>query len=173
MPAIAEFASSLRQMLPQPCIDAINLAEVPGLDGGPVDQPLAQILGGTSKLDWGDLSGAKRRLAESGLWLLAGELDKSHTISQSIDNPTGSFWHGIMHRREGDFGNSKYWFRLTGNHPAFELIYKHSQGDYLDPLDFVDACQRAQRKPGEVTERCKAAQWVEWQALMLCSVGAI
>jgi len=172
MPNLAEFASALCETLPPPCIDVIAQADVPGLDGGPFDPSLAQMLGGKSSLDWGDLSTHKRRLAESGLWLLAGDLDRSHTISQSIDHPSGSFWHGIMHRREGDFGNSKYWFRLAGKHPALELIYKYSDGDYLDPFDFVNACQKALRKPGEATERCKAAQWIEWQALMLYSVGA-
>ena len=47
----------------------------------------------------------------AGVWLLHDYLDESHTISQRIDTPSGSFWHGIMHRREGDFSNAKYWFR--------------------------------------------------------------
>src|SRR5690554_1595201 len=55
---------------------------------------------------------------EAGLWLYIDELDRSHTISQRMHDATGSFWHGIMHRREGDFGNSHYWFRRTGDHPV-------------------------------------------------------
>ena len=55
----------------------------------------------------------------AGLWLLHNFLDESHRISQSIETPTGSFWHGIMHRREGDFSNAKYWFRRVGAHPVF------------------------------------------------------
>ena len=42
----------------------------------------------------------------SGVWLLHDYLDESHKISQDIDTTSGSFWHGIMHRREGDFWNS-------------------------------------------------------------------
>src|SRR4051812_4745927 len=45
----------------------------------------------------------------AGLWLYVDDLDRSHTVSQSITDATGSFWHGIMHRREGDFANSHYW----------------------------------------------------------------
>ena len=41
----------------------------------------------------------------SGLWLRFDFLDRSHTISQDIHTSTGSFWHGIMHRREPDWSN--------------------------------------------------------------------
>ncbi len=58
----------------------------------------------------------------SGLWLWHDYLDESHTISQSVENETGSFWHAIMHRREGDFGNSKYWYAKCRNHPMLASI---------------------------------------------------
>ena len=34
----------------------------------------------------------------AGLWLYFDWLDESHRISQSIDTPTGSFWHESLHR---------------------------------------------------------------------------
>ncbi len=58
----------------------------------------------------------------AGLWLWHDSLDVSHTISQSIETSTGSFWHAIMHRREGDFSNAKYWYRRVGSHPALRTI---------------------------------------------------
>jgi len=59
---------------------------------------------------------ADREMAQlciSGLWLLHDFLEESHRISQQIDSSSGSYWHGIMHRREPDYSNSKYWFRRT------------------------------------------------------------
>ncbi|HEX3725872.1 MAG TPA: hypothetical protein VHV08_06500, partial [Pirellulales bacterium] len=55
----------------------------------------------------------------AGLWLRHDFLDESHAISQEIETSGGSYWHGIMHRREGDFANSQYWFRRVGHHPIF------------------------------------------------------
>jgi len=117
----------------------------------------------------------------SALWLLHGYLDESHQISQSVHTSTGSYWHAIMHRREGDFPNSKYWFRRTGTHLIFEplvdaareLAMKTGAGqasDYLikqatwDPYRFVDLCESAlDHADCEMLAR-QAAQ-VEWQLL--------
>ena len=64
-----------------------------------------------------DRTMAKACLA--GLWLRFDFLDESHSISQEIKNATGSFWHGILHRREPDYDNAKYWFHRVGEHPVF------------------------------------------------------
>lgn len=60
--------------------------------------------------------------AEAGLWLLARQWDRSHRISQNQHNQHGSYWHGIMHRIEGDYWNSKYWLRQTAGHPVRERL---------------------------------------------------
>ncbi len=47
------------------------------------------------------------RCCLAGLWLYHNFLDESHALSQDIATPTGSYWHGLMHRREPDFWNPK------------------------------------------------------------------
>src|SRR4051794_5010170 len=54
----------------------------------------------------------------AGLWLYHDFLDESHEISQRLSSSEGSYWHAIMHRREPDASNSKYWFRRIGSHPV-------------------------------------------------------
>ncbi|NOZ38931.1 MAG: hypothetical protein GXP24_01735 [Planctomycetes bacterium] len=100
------------------------------------------------------------RCCLSAMWLLYDFLDDSHTLSQSIETIEGSFWHGIMHRREGDFSNAKYWFRKVGSHPVYELL----AADF-DPFDFVDACQSALHNGGAEADRCRQLQQREWELL--------
>lgn len=101
----------------------------------------------------------------SGLWLLHNFLDESHTISQGIATSSGSFWHGIMHRREGDFSNAKYWFERVGDHPVFALLTAEGGGSW-DPFQFVDDCQRALRSgDAKRIAALRQIQQSEWDAL--------
>ncbi len=105
------------------------------------------------------------RCSLAGVWLLHDFLDESHTISQHIATPTGSYWHGIMHRREGDFSNAKYWFDRVGDHPVFAEL-STADGSAWDAYQFVDECERALRSRD--TARITALRQVqqrEWQAL--------
>lgn len=113
----------------------------------------------------------------SGLWLLHGFLDESHSISQDIPTAEGSFWHGIMHRREPDYSNAKYWFRRVGSHPLFpalgasanEISAQHADAEVLrgdwDPYRFVDLCEQAAQRGGADEAYCRALTECEWRTL--------
>lgn len=82
-----------------------------------------QIL--TTPID--DPDEAKGLLA--GLWLWHDWLEQSHALSQEVETATGSFWHAILHRREGDFNNSRYWYAKCRKHPALDELAR--QGNAL------------------------------------------
>ncbi len=101
----------------------------------------------------------------AALWLYVDALDRSHKVSQTIEDATGSFWHGIMHRREGDFSNSHYWFNRAGTHPAMTSI------EGYDPHQLIDEVKKthAQGDRAELVE-LQRREWIslfEW-----CCVNA-
>ena len=118
----------------------------------------------------------------AALWLLHGFGETCHRMVQRLPTPTGNYWHGIYHRREGDFSNSKYWFRRTGAHPILaplreavrDLGLKDVTGGRAselagltqwDPERFVDACAAAREQGGQDEANCRLIQKLEWEIL--------
>jgi hypothetical protein len=120
----------------------------------------------------------------SALWLRHDFLHESHAICQDINSHEGSFWHGIMHRREPDPDNSKYWFRRVGEHPIFEPLRQAAAdlacqspagrtAEFLatqptwDPYRWIDLCEAARTsQAGEGVEiLCRRIQLCEWELL--------
>jgi hypothetical protein len=124
------------------------------------------------------------------------ELKQKVGLVQSVENakaqkpqqledmtPTLAFWHAIMHRREGDFSNSKYWYARCRHHPVLARIpalAREMLGEAAastaplhnivtgtwDPEAFVDVVEAVHRKPGDPLHDAAARlQQVEWRAL--------
>lgn len=118
----------------------------------------------------------------AGVWLLHDYLDESHEISQGIDTTSGSFWHAVMHRREGDFSNARYWFRRVGPHAVFDAIGQRAaelaavRGEEMvvkklitsgtwEPFEFVDSCQAVVQGHAAARDLCLDIQQAEWELL--------
>lgn len=125
----------------------------------------------------------------AGLYLWHDDLHTSHDYSQSVQgqgkNVAGDYWHGIMHRREPDYSNGKYWFRRVGDHPIFPSLLAKSreiveQGSgripeelenlaakpSWDPFGFSDICEALEREPDSPGGICARAIQ-QWEMLLL------
>ncbi len=52
------------------------------------------------------------------LWYDAqGNWTEAHTIAQQIEDFTGAWIHGYLHRKEGDHSNAAYWYSRAGKNP--------------------------------------------------------
>lgn len=153
-------------------------------------QPLTDLRARLGDLTDQDLFGTRpvrdpqmASCCRAALWLAFNFLDASHRLSQEIETRTGSYWHGIMHRREPDFGNSKYWYRRVGRHPIFPALADAARtslesgaepglpepvrlptGDW-DPFWFVDLCERAYRGTKGLEPACRRIADLEWRLL--------
>jgi hypothetical protein len=123
---------------------------------------------------------------KAGLLLLNDFYDESHAYSQSIEgqgpNHTGDYWHAILHRREPDYGNARYWFRHVGRHPVFPEIARDvrsmrlgSTPDKLNqivangnwnPIAFADACAAAESDADLRSRWCEPIQFQEMLLLL-------
>ncbi len=131
---------------------------------------------------WGQLHSLEISIElKAGLLLIHDFLEESHQLSQSIEGKVnGDYWHAIMHRREPDYSNSKYWFRRVGDHPIFPQLYDHASvivesdmshqllaSGKWSPFDFVDFCESCAYDPdSKEAVIARRIQWVEMILLM-------
>ncbi len=125
---------------------------------------------------------------KAGLYQVHDALHRSHSFSQSIEgkgrHQAGDYWHAIMHRREPDYGNSKYWFRHVGQHPLFEELSQHATrvldrtqhpvasswkskvcGNGWDADAFVDLAEHCAND--DTTQLARAAREIQWIEMLL------
>lgn len=156
--------------------------DLPPLDSGKPDSSVNEVIDGlTAELAFKGFEVADRLMAQSciaGIFLLNNRLEASHKISQEIESQTGSYWHGLMHRREPDFGNVKYWFRQVNNHPVWcdlctyanDLTQEQTAEAVTDflreqkvwvPYKFIDLCESALSSRTEIEQLCREIQMHE------------
>jgi hypothetical protein len=78
---------------------------------------------------------------KAGLHLMNDDLERGHQLAQAHEgDKTCDYWHAIVHRREGDFDNAKYWLRQVGRHPVLSRVH---DGGPEAAVVFVTRCRNA------------------------------
>jgi hypothetical protein len=149
-----------------------------------------QVLSGIAR----DLDLASTALA--GMWLWFDFEPQTHALVQGHSEGTGALWHAILHRREGDFANAKYWVRQVGRHPAYpsigarvaEMLRDMPADKSLlrlaaaawDPgamVDFVAEVERSndpiRRRLAVEIQRCEWQTLFEWTVMHAAGVDTI
>ena len=125
----------------------------------------------------------------AGILQVNDYLDESHNNSQSVEgrgrNNAGDYWHAIMHRREPDYWNSKYWFRRVGQQSVFSELADRAASilescespaaaswqvqlgapDHWDSMVFVDFCEHCASSTDQ--KLIAAAEAIQFEEMLL------
>jgi hypothetical protein len=107
----------------------------------------------------------KRRLLQGFILYALDDIHAAHSIFQDEDGFFGSYGHGMMHRREGDFWNANYWFRRAGNSRKIPFP------DGLTPAEITAKCEAAQQRAGG-EDQALSLLHKEWVLLLGALLGA-
>jgi hypothetical protein len=157
-------------------------------------EPILQIAADDSSIP------RKRAIAiRAGLLQRYDFFEEAHDLAQSIEgDPVADYWHAIMHRREPDPSNARYWYRHVGRHAIFkplaELAAKILEGETdlgalwksklipngkWDPIAFIGLCEKyrgeiyiARDRAGfRMQTAARRIQWAEMLLLLKWSLG--
>jgi len=138
-----------------------------------------------SALNRAGLPSSRAELIHATILLWHDYLDAAHEIVQEVESSDGSYIHAILHRREPDYGNAKYWFRRVGQHQCFpalaarvstmlkadadaSLASKLVPRGQWDPIQFVDLCKAATRANSDPSRAVllRQIQQIEFEVLL-------
>lgn len=111
--------------------------------------------------------------------------NEAHDLVQDMTDVDGALVHAIVHRREPDYWNAKYWFRRVGDHPVYRrlaarlaeaegtpsagaIARRLTLSGTLDPLGLVDAVELVARRRADDAEVMflRRVQHLEFEALV-------
>jgi hypothetical protein len=163
-------------------------SSTPGLGPGPrngVRSVPALLSGIDAALLKHPLDSRRAEAARALILLWHDRHEPAHAIVQDMPTPEAGYVHAILHRREPDYGNAKYWFHRVGSHSSYlplaakssvllssaahsALRAKILPDGRWDAFAFVEACEAALQQGAEPDEEdpLRAIQAEEFRALL-------
>jgi hypothetical protein len=146
--------------------------------------PLPELRSALAKIFHADKQTPREQEEVTALiFLWHDHFDEAHALAQAIANPDGSLIHAILHRREPDYSNAKYWFHRVGQHPSYaatgtavaalpasaaeqKLRDQFNRDGKWDPIAFTDACQEDSHNGAKNGVFLRQVQKTEFTALL-------
>lgn len=116
--------------------------------------------------------------------------DPAHDLVQEGHDADAALIHAILHRREPDYWNAKYWFRRIGEHAVYRqlaarvpalagegplraMAHRLTMTGSVDPFALVDEVERVSRgrAGGPESEFLRRLQHAEFETLVLHLLG--
>lgn len=112
-------------------------------------------------------------LVRAGLVYACDALNESHMIVQGVSGDEAAYWHGMIHRREGDFENARHWFRRTGAMPVFSELHRAASAvspvvaaqSNWDPYLFTGLCEQEKFGDYELRDQLVKLQAIEFRVM--------
>jgi hypothetical protein len=112
-------------------------------------------------------------LARGGLLYALDDLEGAHRLFQDAPGDLGAYWHAMLHRREPDFENARYWFRRAGEMPFFSELHSRAAAfsadvakqESWDPYLFTGQCEQARYGDTEIVAELGALQLGEFEVV--------
>ncbi len=113
-------------------------------------------------------------LVRGALFCAADALGAAHRIFQDDASDIGSYWHGVLHRREADFDNARYWFRRAGKLPISDRMHAAAapvsptmaKQNLWDAYLLTGMCEQAKFGDAEAAPECLRLQRIEFDELL-------
>ena len=101
------------------------------------------------------------------------DLGGCHEFFQNTASDLVGYWHGMMHRREADFDNARYWFRRAGSLPFFDNLHRQTaeissnmtKQFSWDPYLFTGRCEQHRFGEDSETRELVRLQQVEFEVV--------
>ncbi|KAL8768259.1 MAG: hypothetical protein Q9209_005490 [Squamulea sp. 1 TL-2023] len=93
---------------------------------------------------------------EVAFHILNNDLPSAHFLVRHMQSPPayeGMFWHGILHRIEGDYDNARAWYDNVSESDVFKHTWSEGKDDALDFIGRVENLNKNRKGSREDLEK--------------------